>query len=93
MPPPPQGGPNSHKAEELLKQPDYSEKIKALLGNLQGQPGGQRGGRQWGGGRRWCPMGASLGGGHQCYPMGVSLGGASLGGGISLSEGGDNGGG
>lgn len=33
------GGPNSHKAEELLKQPDYSEKIKALLGNLQGAPG------------------------------------------------------
>ncbi|XP_063997398.1 serine/threonine-protein phosphatase 1 regulatory subunit 10, partial [Pogoniulus pusillus] len=35
------GGPSPHKAEELLKQPDYSEKIKHLLGNLQGPgPGG-----------------------------------------------------
>ncbi|XP_071656996.1 serine/threonine-protein phosphatase 1 regulatory subunit 10 isoform X2 [Patagioenas fasciata] len=31
-----EGGPSPHKAEELLKQPDYSEKIKHLLGNLQG---------------------------------------------------------
>uniref|UniRef100_A0A8V5GRC0 Serine/threonine-protein phosphatase 1 regulatory subunit 10 n=1 Tax=Melopsittacus undulatus TaxID=13146 RepID=A0A8V5GRC0_MELUD len=29
------GGPSTHKAEELLKQPDYSDKIKHLLGNLQ----------------------------------------------------------
>ncbi|XP_061875676.1 LOW QUALITY PROTEIN: serine/threonine-protein phosphatase 1 regulatory subunit 10 [Colius striatus] len=35
------GGPSGHKAEELLKQPDYSEKIKHLLGNLQGQAGPQ----------------------------------------------------
>ncbi|XP_066842767.1 serine/threonine-protein phosphatase 1 regulatory subunit 10 isoform X2 [Anser cygnoides] len=38
-----EGGPNNHKAEELLKQPDYSEKIKHLLGNLQGQPPGPSG--------------------------------------------------
>ncbi|XP_040399066.1 serine/threonine-protein phosphatase 1 regulatory subunit 10 [Cygnus olor] len=37
------GGPNNHKTEELLKQPDYSEKIKHLLGNLQGQPPGPSG--------------------------------------------------
>nr|XP_034963135.1 serine/threonine-protein phosphatase 1 regulatory subunit 10 isoform X2 [Zootoca vivipara] len=34
-----EGGANNHKTEELLKQPDYSDKIKHLLGNLQGQPG------------------------------------------------------
>ncbi|XP_032997450.1 serine/threonine-protein phosphatase 1 regulatory subunit 10 isoform X2 [Lacerta agilis] len=34
-----EGGSNNHKTEELLKQPDYSDKIKHLLGNLQGQPG------------------------------------------------------
>ncbi|XP_061216353.1 serine/threonine-protein phosphatase 1 regulatory subunit 10 isoform X3 [Neopsephotus bourkii] len=35
------GGPSTHKAEELLKQPDYSDKIKHLLGNLQAPgPGG-----------------------------------------------------
>uniref|UniRef100_A0A8C3ME85 Serine/threonine-protein phosphatase 1 regulatory subunit 10 n=1 Tax=Geospiza parvula TaxID=87175 RepID=A0A8C3ME85_GEOPR len=34
------GGPSSHKAEELLKQPDYSDKIKHLLGNLGNQPPG-----------------------------------------------------
>ncbi|ETE70559.1 Serine/threonine-protein phosphatase 1 regulatory subunit 10, partial [Ophiophagus hannah] len=33
------GGSNNHKTEELMKQPDYSDKIKHLLGNLQGQPG------------------------------------------------------
>uniref|UniRef100_A0A8U7NJB6 Protein phosphatase 1 regulatory subunit 10 n=1 Tax=Corvus moneduloides TaxID=1196302 RepID=A0A8U7NJB6_CORMO len=38
------GGPSSHKAEELLKQPDYSDKIKHLLGNLQAQPPGGPGG-------------------------------------------------
>lgn len=32
-----QGGSNNHKAEELMKQPDYTDKIKHLLGNLQGQ--------------------------------------------------------
>ncbi|XP_062454546.1 serine/threonine-protein phosphatase 1 regulatory subunit 10 isoform X2 [Rhea pennata] len=37
------GGPNNHKAEELLKQPDYSDKIKHLLGNLQAQPPGPSG--------------------------------------------------
>ncbi|KAM4878295.1 serine/threonine-protein phosphatase 1 regulatory subunit 10 isoform 2-T5 [Sylvia borin] len=39
-----EGGPSSHKAEELLKQPDYSDKIKHLLGNLQAQPPGGPGG-------------------------------------------------
>ncbi|XP_062978334.1 serine/threonine-protein phosphatase 1 regulatory subunit 10 isoform X2 [Elgaria multicarinata webbii] len=34
-----EGGANNHKTEELMKQPDYSDKIKHLLGNLQGQPG------------------------------------------------------
>ncbi|KAM6472585.1 serine/threonine-protein phosphatase 1 regulatory subunit 10 isoform 2-T2 [Liasis olivaceus] len=34
-----EGGSNNHKTEELMKQPDYSDKIKHLLGNLQGQPG------------------------------------------------------
>lgn len=34
-----QGSPNSHPSEELLKQPDYSDKIKQMLGNHQGQPG------------------------------------------------------
>lgn len=29
----PQGSPNSHPSEELLKQPDYSDKIKQMLGN------------------------------------------------------------
>ncbi|XP_050173901.1 serine/threonine-protein phosphatase 1 regulatory subunit 10 [Myiozetetes cayanensis] len=38
------GGPSGHKAEELLKQPDYSDKIKHLLGNLQAQPPGGPGG-------------------------------------------------
>nr|XP_021407168.2 serine/threonine-protein phosphatase 1 regulatory subunit 10 [Lonchura striata domestica] len=38
------GGPSSHKAEELLKQPDYSDKIKHLLGNLGSQPPGGPGG-------------------------------------------------
>lgn len=28
-----QGSPNSHPSEELLKQPDYSDKIKQMLGN------------------------------------------------------------
>ncbi|KAM9119666.1 serine/threonine-protein phosphatase 1 regulatory subunit 10-like [Pangshura tecta] len=37
------GGPNSHKTEELMKQPDYSFKIKHLLGNLQTQPPGPSG--------------------------------------------------
>ncbi|XP_039374857.1 serine/threonine-protein phosphatase 1 regulatory subunit 10-like [Mauremys reevesii] len=37
------GGPNSHKTEELMKQPDYSDKIKPLLGNLQTQPPGPSG--------------------------------------------------
>lgn len=32
-----QGSPNSHPSEELLKQPDYSDKIKQMLGNHQGQ--------------------------------------------------------
>lgn len=31
-----QGSPNSHPSEELLKQPDYSDKIKQMLGNYQG---------------------------------------------------------
>ncbi|XP_072777165.1 serine/threonine-protein phosphatase 1 regulatory subunit 10 isoform X2 [Taeniopygia guttata] len=39
-----EGGPSSHKAEELLKQPDYSDKIKHLLGNLGSQPPGGPGG-------------------------------------------------
>lgn len=34
-----QGSPNSHPSEELLKQPDYSDKIKQMLGNQRGQPG------------------------------------------------------
>ncbi|XP_066470817.1 serine/threonine-protein phosphatase 1 regulatory subunit 10 isoform X3 [Tiliqua scincoides] len=34
-----EGTSNNHKTEELMKQPDYSDKIKHLLGNLQGQPG------------------------------------------------------
>ncbi|XP_054833312.1 serine/threonine-protein phosphatase 1 regulatory subunit 10 isoform X2 [Eublepharis macularius] len=34
-----EGGSNNHKTEDLMKQPDYSDKIKHLLGNLQGQPG------------------------------------------------------
>ncbi|KAB1261435.1 Serine/threonine-protein phosphatase 1 regulatory subunit 10 [Camelus dromedarius] len=34
------GSPNSHPSEELLKQPDYSDKIKQMLGNHQGQPRG-----------------------------------------------------
>ncbi|XP_016847210.1 serine/threonine-protein phosphatase 1 regulatory subunit 10 isoform X4 [Anolis carolinensis] len=33
------GGSNNAKTEDLMKQPDYSDKIKHLLGNLQGQPG------------------------------------------------------
>ncbi|XP_074710330.1 LOW QUALITY PROTEIN: serine/threonine-protein phosphatase 1 regulatory subunit 10 [Strix uralensis] len=37
------GGPSTHKAEELMKQPDYSDKIKHLLGNLQAQPPGPGG--------------------------------------------------
>ncbi|XP_038227124.1 serine/threonine-protein phosphatase 1 regulatory subunit 10 isoform X1 [Dermochelys coriacea] len=37
------GGPNNHKTEELMKQPDYSDKIKHLLGNLQTQPPGPSG--------------------------------------------------
>nr|XP_023969152.2 serine/threonine-protein phosphatase 1 regulatory subunit 10 [Chrysemys picta bellii] len=37
------GGPNNHKTEELMKQPDYSDKIKHLLGNLQPQPLGPSG--------------------------------------------------
>ncbi|XP_074023119.1 LOW QUALITY PROTEIN: serine/threonine-protein phosphatase 1 regulatory subunit 10, partial [Numenius arquata] len=37
------GGPSTHKAEELMKQPDYSDKIKHLLGNLQAQPPGPSG--------------------------------------------------
>ncbi|XP_060615340.2 serine/threonine-protein phosphatase 1 regulatory subunit 10 isoform X2 [Anolis sagrei] len=32
------GGANNAKTEDLMKQPDYSDKIKHLLGNLQGQP-------------------------------------------------------
>lgn len=28
-----QGSPNSHPSEELLKQPDYSDKLKQMLGN------------------------------------------------------------
>ncbi|XP_053902952.1 serine/threonine-protein phosphatase 1 regulatory subunit 10-like isoform X5 [Malaclemys terrapin pileata] len=36
-------GPNNHKTEELMKQPDYSDKIKHLLGNLQPQPLGPSG--------------------------------------------------
>uniref|UniRef100_A0A674HRH8 Serine/threonine-protein phosphatase 1 regulatory subunit 10 n=1 Tax=Taeniopygia guttata TaxID=59729 RepID=A0A674HRH8_TAEGU len=44
------GGPSSHKAEELLKQPDYSDKIKHLLGNLGSQPPGGPGGGPHGGG-------------------------------------------
>uniref|UniRef100_A0ACB8EGB2 Uncharacterized protein n=1 Tax=Sphaerodactylus townsendi TaxID=933632 RepID=A0ACB8EGB2_9SAUR len=41
-----EGGSNNHKTEELMKQPDYSDKIKHLLGNLQGQPGmGPSGGK------------------------------------------------
>ena len=35
-----QGSPNSHPSEELLKQADYSDKIKQMLGNAQGQPPG-----------------------------------------------------
>lgn len=35
-----QGSPSSHSSEELLKQPDYSDKIKQMLGNPQGQPWG-----------------------------------------------------
>lgn len=35
-----QGSPNSHPSEELLKQPDYSDKIKQMLGKHQGQPRG-----------------------------------------------------
>ena len=35
-----QGSPNSHPSEELLKQPDYSDKIKQMLGNPQGRPRG-----------------------------------------------------
>ncbi|XP_075594449.1 serine/threonine-protein phosphatase 1 regulatory subunit 10 isoform X2 [Balearica regulorum gibbericeps] len=38
-----EGGPSTHKAEELMKQPDYSDKIKHLLGNLQAQPPGPSG--------------------------------------------------
>ncbi|XP_039358134.1 serine/threonine-protein phosphatase 1 regulatory subunit 10-like isoform X3 [Mauremys reevesii] len=38
-----EGGPNSHKTAELMKQPDYSDKIKHLLGNLQTQPLGPSG--------------------------------------------------
>ncbi|XP_016847209.1 serine/threonine-protein phosphatase 1 regulatory subunit 10 isoform X3 [Anolis carolinensis] len=34
-----EGGSNNAKTEDLMKQPDYSDKIKHLLGNLQGQPG------------------------------------------------------
>lgn len=42
-----QGSSNNHKTEELMKQPDYSDKIKHLLGNLQGQPGpGPSGGKR-----------------------------------------------
>ncbi|TFJ97671.1 Biglycan [Platysternon megacephalum] len=37
------GGPNNHKTKELMKQPDYSDKIKHLLGNLQTQPPGPSG--------------------------------------------------
>lgn len=40
-----QGSPNSHPSEELLKQPDYSDKIKQMLGK-QGQ-------RRVGGHLRW----------------------------------------
>lgn len=35
-----QGSPNSHPSEELLKQPDYSDKLKQMLGNPQSQPPG-----------------------------------------------------
>uniref|UniRef100_A0A8C3I0I6 Serine/threonine-protein phosphatase 1 regulatory subunit 10 n=1 Tax=Chrysemys picta bellii TaxID=8478 RepID=A0A8C3I0I6_CHRPI len=45
------GGPNNHKTEELMKQPDYSDKIKHLLGNLQTQPPGPSGGKRPQGGR------------------------------------------
>lgn len=48
-----QGSPNSHPSEELLKQPDYSDKIKQMLGNHQGQPWGLGGERLlWGVGSR-----------------------------------------
>uniref|UniRef100_A0A8C3J9P0 Serine/threonine-protein phosphatase 1 regulatory subunit 10 n=1 Tax=Calidris pygmaea TaxID=425635 RepID=A0A8C3J9P0_9CHAR len=49
------GGPSTHKAEELMKQPDYSDKIKHLLGNLQAQPPGP------GGGERGGTMGGDMG--------------------------------
>ena len=41
-----QGSPNSHPSEELLKQPDYSDKIKQMLGNAPRQP--------WGPGQQAC---------------------------------------
>lgn len=48
-----QGSPNSHPSEELLKQPDYSDKIKQMLGNPQGQPQGTGGGSlQWSWGKQ-----------------------------------------
>ncbi|KAK7802435.1 hypothetical protein U0070_011305 [Myodes glareolus] len=34
------GSPNSHPSEELLKQPDYSDKLKQMLGNPQSQSPG-----------------------------------------------------
>uniref|UniRef100_A0A8C3UA79 Serine/threonine-protein phosphatase 1 regulatory subunit 10 n=1 Tax=Catharus ustulatus TaxID=91951 RepID=A0A8C3UA79_CATUS len=55
------GGPSSHKAEELLKQPDYSDKIKHLLGNLQAQPPGGPGGGEGHMGTLWGHLGDTLG--------------------------------
>ncbi|XP_030399594.1 LOW QUALITY PROTEIN: serine/threonine-protein phosphatase 1 regulatory subunit 10-like [Gopherus evgoodei] len=37
------GRPKNHKTEELMKQPDCSDKMKHLLGNLQTQPLGPSG--------------------------------------------------
>lgn len=53
-----QGSPNSHPSEELLKQADYSDKIKQMLGNAQGQPPGLGEGTGSGlGGARVLPLG------------------------------------
>uniref|UniRef100_A0A8C9MYT4 Protein phosphatase 1 regulatory subunit 10 n=1 Tax=Serinus canaria TaxID=9135 RepID=A0A8C9MYT4_SERCA len=56
----PQGGPSSHKAEELLKQPDYSDKIKHLLGNLGNQPPGGPGGGEGHLGTPWAHPGDAV---------------------------------
>lgn len=52
-----QGSPNSHPSEELLKQADYSDKIKQMLGNPQGQPPGLGETRSGLGGARVLPLG------------------------------------